>query len=114
MGAVNDDVLNLVYNLADFVNKIAFAWPFGLVPRAAPWSRQSQVYSSADYQASCLGYIVFNFGSSSHAACRRPCPQGQSMHFSLTYLGGSFFQNHGYFVVWPHMIQTFTSGIALG
>merc|ERR1711920_735581 len=24
MGAVNDDVLNLVYNLADFVNKIAF------------------------------------------------------------------------------------------
>jgi len=24
MGQVNDDVLNLVYNLADFVNKIAF------------------------------------------------------------------------------------------
>merc|ERR1712013_785608 len=24
MGAVNDDILNLVYNLADFVNKIAF------------------------------------------------------------------------------------------
>ena len=24
MGAVDDDVLNLVYNLADFVNKIAF------------------------------------------------------------------------------------------
>merc|ERR1712099_26910 len=24
LGAVNDDVLNLVYNLADFVNKIAF------------------------------------------------------------------------------------------
>merc|ERR1719316_2336506 len=38
------------------------AWPFGLVPRAAPWSRQtSKVLSLADSHAACLRH--FNFVS---------------------------------------------------
>jgi len=32
MGSVNDSALNLVYNIADFVNKIAFSWPSGRPP----------------------------------------------------------------------------------
>merc|ERR1712010_189554 len=59
MGAVNDDVLNLVYNLADFVNKIAFCLAIGLVPRAALWNQQSSnVHSSAD---SMQAVSVFTF-----------------------------------------------------
>merc|ERR1712146_223085 len=37
MGSVEACVLNLIYNLADFVNKIAFCWPSGRQPRPAPW-----------------------------------------------------------------------------
>merc|ERR1712146_57348 len=39
-GAVQDDTLNLVYNLADFVNKMHSAWPSGLQPRKAPSTSQ--------------------------------------------------------------------------
>jgi len=48
MGAVNDDVLNLVYNLADFVNKIAFC--------LAIWScAKSSTMESANKQGALLG-----------------------------------------------------------
>merc|ERR1712224_693627 len=47
-GAVNDDVLNLVYNLADFVNKIAFC--------LAIWScAKSSTMESANKQGALLG-----------------------------------------------------------
>merc|ERR1712032_581523 len=48
MGAVNDDVLNLVYNLADFVDKIAFC--------LAIWScAKSSTMESANKQGALLG-----------------------------------------------------------
>merc|ERR1712146_723592 len=39
MGSVEACVLNLIYNLADFVNKIAFCLPSGLLPNPAPWKQ---------------------------------------------------------------------------
>merc|ERR1711979_145179 len=39
MSGVDDSTLNLVYNLADFVNKIAFASPFGIAPSKIPQKR---------------------------------------------------------------------------
>merc|ERR1711988_2018674 len=33
LGSVNEDFLNVIYNIADFVNKIAFVLPAGPVPR---------------------------------------------------------------------------------
>merc|ERR1712196_607542 len=40
MGSVQDSTLNLVYNLADFVNKIDSALPSGILQRSALWKRQ--------------------------------------------------------------------------
>merc|ERR1711879_643534 len=39
MGGVQDSVLNLVYNLADFVNKMPFVLPFGHRPSRARWRK---------------------------------------------------------------------------
>merc|ERR1711879_412262 len=41
-GAVAPATLNLIYNLADFVNKIAFAWSFGTPPRRRPSPRRKR------------------------------------------------------------------------
>merc|ERR1712167_450381 len=46
-GAVDAGVLNLVYNLADFVNKIAFCLAIWASPRRAPWqAREAWVLHS--------------------------------------------------------------------
>merc|ERR1712146_805829 len=40
LAALNQEIaLNTIYNLADFVNKIGSAWPFGHVPRTAQWTQ---------------------------------------------------------------------------
>ena len=41
-GAVNDDALNLVYNLADFVNKIAFCLAIWQAAKADTLEKLSQ------------------------------------------------------------------------
>ena len=52
LGSVNDDALNLVYNLADFINKIAFCLAIWSSARtaagteAAPEQCDSVLYSS--------------------------------------------------------------------
>merc|ERR1712194_758586 len=38
MGSVDDKALNLVYNLADFVNKIGFCLAIWQAAKTAPWS----------------------------------------------------------------------------
>merc|ERR1712194_331443 len=42
MGAVNDDALNLVYNLADFSTRLGFAWPSGRLPRQTLWRKSTR------------------------------------------------------------------------
>merc|ERR1711862_974508 len=52
LGSVNDDALNLVYNLADFVNKIAFCLAIWSCAKAStqghePWEAFASICSSS-------------------------------------------------------------------
>merc|ERR1719316_2403646 len=90
------------------------AWPFGLVPRAAPWSRQtSKVHSLADSHAGCLRH--FNFVSflcmslvTGFAHKFRAC----TFHSHMSWCSeGSSFCSQCYFVDPPHMTQICRMGI---
>merc|ERR1711959_782815 len=83
MGAVNDDVLNLVYNLADFVNKIAFLGHLVLCQEQHHGISQARCTPRLNFMKGCLRHCFVFFVS--HAFCRRPCSRGQSMHFSFSW-----------------------------
>merc|ERR1711924_60370 len=51
MGSVEDSTLNLVYNLADFVNKIAFCLAFWNSARSALWKKQVRPSSRSENHA---------------------------------------------------------------